>query len=161
VAPVQFLVSASIVRLRELDVVCGLTSRTAAVKPTAATAPRARASILLHHPGSPIWACRPAAEGAARGTGAVLRASSGKPTNRTPCSSPGDPARHIGSHRRNSRSTRLRDGRDMRGDRMFETRSLRLSVCGIDWLLKPRCPSLCSPACSKTRFLDCHYGRGI
>ena len=41
--------------------------------------------------------------------------------------------------------------REMRGDRMLETRSLRLSVCGIDWLLKPRCPSLCSPASSKTR----------
>ena len=37
---------------------------------------------------------------------------------------------------------------------MFETRSLRLSVCGIDWPLKPRCRSLCSPASSKTRLSD-------
>ena len=33
---------------------------------------------------------------------------------------------------------------------MFEARSLILSVCGIDWPLKPRCRSLCSPASSKT-----------
>ena len=32
---------------------------------------------------------------------------------------------------------------------MFETRSLRLSVCGIDWPLKPRCRSS-----MLTRFLE-------
>src|SRR4051794_23430632 len=39
-----------------------------------------------------------------------------------------------------------RKWRKTRGDRMFETRSLRLSVCGIDWPSKPRCRNLCSPA---------------
>ena len=44
--------------------------------------------------------------------------------------------------------------RKTRGDHTFETRSLRLSVCGIDWPLKPRCRNLCSPASSKMRLSD-------
>ena len=35
---------------------------------------------------------------------------------------------------------------------MFETRSLRLSVCGIDWPLKPRCRSMLTRLLEDTAF---------